>query len=195
MQTGAPERLHTRAERRLPASSHRRPEGATPCLAPHAPGQHQPWPCFQWTCDSIVTRVPACCGGSLQLGRCWSQAMLATAHLHSATEAATRILPAVAPLAVDSVAEVRHTALQAMASFSQVLNDHSRMLDDQAAMASEPDRPIPIPGGGSPAHPAAKCVCLEQATRQKTCHKSRAEEAGLQGWAVPWVGPFPPLHP
>ena len=63
------------------------------------------------------------------------QAMMATADLHAPAEAATRILPAVAPLTIDSVAEVRRTALQALADFSKVLVNHSKTLDDQAAAA------------------------------------------------------------
>ena len=65
------------------------------------------------------------------------QAMMATADLHAPAEAATRILPAVAPLTIDSVAEVRRTALQALADFSKVLLDHSKMLDEQATAAGD----------------------------------------------------------
>ena len=65
------------------------------------------------------------------------QAMMATAHLHGPAEAATRIIPAVAPLTIDTVTEVRRTALQALSDFSQVLKDHSKLLEDQAATAGE----------------------------------------------------------
>ena len=62
---------------------------------------------------------------------------MATAHLHAPAEAATRIVPAVAPLTIDPVSEVRRTALQALADFSKVLKDHSKTLDEQAAAAGE----------------------------------------------------------
>ena len=58
------------------------------------------------------------------------QAMVATAAVHSADEAAQRILPAVSPLAVDQIQEVRHAALACIQTFSQILSDHSRTLDD-----------------------------------------------------------------
>lgn len=61
--------------------------------------------------------------------------MMATANLHGPSEAATRIIPAVAPLTIDTVTEVRRTALQALADFSLVLKDHSKLLEDQAAAA------------------------------------------------------------
>lgn len=63
---------------------------------------------------------------------------MATAHLHAPAEAANRILPAVGPLTIDPVAEVRRTALQALSDFSKVLKDHSSVLDEQAAAAGEP---------------------------------------------------------
>lgn len=63
------------------------------------------------------------------------QAMMATAHLHGPADAATRILPAVAPLTIDGVTEVRKTALLALSDFSEVLKDHSKLLEDQAAAA------------------------------------------------------------
>ena len=62
---------------------------------------------------------------------------MATAHLHGPAEAATRIIPAVAPLTIDSVTEVRQTAIQALTDFSQVLRDHSKLLEDQAIAAGE----------------------------------------------------------
>ena len=64
---------------------------------------------------------------------------MATANLHGPAEAATRIIPAVAPLTMDTVTEVRRTALQALSDFSLVLKDHSKLLEDQAAAAGETD--------------------------------------------------------
>ena len=65
---------------------------------------------------------------------------MATAAVHSADEAAQRILPAAAPLAVDPVQDVRHTALACVQTFAQILADHNRTLDDAllAAGASVP---------------------------------------------------------
>ena len=63
------------------------------------------------------------------------QAMVATAVRHNAEEAATRVLPAVVPLAVDPVQEVRHTALAALDVFVQILRDHNRTLDDSLTAA------------------------------------------------------------
>lgn len=62
---------------------------------------------------------------------------MATAHLHGPTDAATRILPAVAPLAMDPVTEVRKTALQALTDFTLILKDHSKLLDEQAGAAGK----------------------------------------------------------
>jgi len=62
---------------------------------------------------------------------------MATAELHAPAEAATRILPAVAPLTIDPVVEVRQTALQALAEFSRVVKENCKLLDDQAAAAGE----------------------------------------------------------
>lgn len=58
------------------------------------------------------------------------QAMVATAVMHTAEEAAQRILPSAAPLTIDPVQEVRHTALAAVDVFVQILRDHNRTLDD-----------------------------------------------------------------
>jgi hypothetical protein len=69
------------------------------------------------------------------------QAMMATADLHAPAEAATRILPALAPLTIDPIAEVRQTALQALADFSQVLKNNSKLLDEQASAAGPPYLP------------------------------------------------------
>ena len=63
------------------------------------------------------------------------QAMVATAVMHSAEEAAQRIIPSAAPLTVDPVQEVRHTALAAVDVFVQILRDHNRTLDDSLIAA------------------------------------------------------------
>ena len=64
------------------------------------------------------------------------QAMVATADLHSADEAAKRIMPAVAPLAVDPVADVRAHALAALSRYSEVLKEEHRRLEAAAAAAA-----------------------------------------------------------
>ena len=63
---------------------------------------------------------------------------MATAAVHSPDEAAQRILPAAAPLTVDPVQDVRHTALACVQTFAQILADHSRTLDDTLAAAGRP---------------------------------------------------------
>ena len=63
------------------------------------------------------------------------QAMVATAVMHSSEEAAQRIIPSAAPLTVDPVQEVRHTALAAVDVFVQILRDHNRTLDDSLTAA------------------------------------------------------------
>ena len=57
------------------------------------------------------------------------QAMVATAEMHSPEEAGIRILPALGPLTVDAVPEVRHSALAALEAFSGVLQQHSSSMD------------------------------------------------------------------
>ena len=67
--------------------------------------------------------------------------MVATAELHSPEEAGIRILPALGPLTVDAVGEVRHSALAALEAFSAVLKQHSSSLDSvhQAAGGAAKD--------------------------------------------------------
>lgn len=56
------------------------------------------------------------------------RAVVATADLHTAAEAAQRIVPAVAPLAVDPVEGVRQQALSALSTFIKVLSsNHASM--------------------------------------------------------------------
>ena len=76
-------------------------------------------------------------GNILRLSVHILQAMVATAVMHSAEEAATRIVPSAAPLTVDPVQEVRHTALAAVDVFAQILRDHNRTLDDSLTAAGE----------------------------------------------------------
>ena len=80
------------------------------------------------------------------------QAMVATAAVHTADEAAQRILPAAAPLAVDQIQDVRHAALACISAFAQILTDHNRTLDDALSAA----------GSTSPAshHPILLICCL-----------------------------------
>ncbi len=67
--------------------------------------------------------------------------MVATAELHTPEEAGIRILPALGPLTVDAVAEVRQSALAALEAFSAVLKQHSSSLDSvhQAAGGAAKD--------------------------------------------------------
>ena len=60
------------------------------------------------------------------------QAMVATVEAYAADEAAQRIIPAVAPLGVDPVLEVRQSALAALDAFMRLLKEHSAQLDSAA---------------------------------------------------------------
>lgn len=60
------------------------------------------------------------------------QAMMATKQSYAAEEAASRVIPCVAPLAVDPVSEVRHAALAALGAFVQLLQEHSASQDAAA---------------------------------------------------------------
>ena len=57
---------------------------------------------------------------------------MATKQSYAAEEAAGRVIPCVAPLAVDPVSEVRHAALAALQAFVQLLQEHSTSLDTAA---------------------------------------------------------------
>ena len=57
------------------------------------------------------------------------QAMVATVEAYAADEAAQRIIPAVAPLGVDPVSEVRQSALAALDAFMRLLKEHSKQLE------------------------------------------------------------------
>ena len=60
------------------------------------------------------------------------QAMVATVEAYAADEAAQRIIPAVAPLGVDPVPEVRQSALAALDAFMRLLREHSTQLESAA---------------------------------------------------------------
>jgi len=60
------------------------------------------------------------------------QAMMATKQSYAAEEAAGRVLPCVAPLAVDPVPEVRHAALATLEAFVKLLQEHSATRDSAA---------------------------------------------------------------
>ena len=75
---------------------------------------------------------------------CWHcpQALVATADLHSADEAAKRVLPAVAPLAVDVIADVRTHALMALDRYSKTLREeHKRLLAIAEAAGTDEAQP------------------------------------------------------
>lgn len=74
--------------------------------------------------------------------------MMATKQSYAAEEAAGRVIPCVAPLAVDPVSEVRHAALAALGAFVQLLQEHSASLDSAAGAAE----------GAS--HQVCCCTCL-----------------------------------
>ena len=61
--------------------------------------------------------------------------MMATKQSYAAEEAAGRVIPCVAPLAVDPVSEVRHAALAALDAFVKLLQEHSATRDSAAGGA------------------------------------------------------------
>lgn len=66
------------------------------------------------------------------------KAIVATARYHGPEDAATRVLPAVGPLCVDPVHEVRASALACVQHFSKVLQEnHERLEAQAAALAAE----------------------------------------------------------
>ena len=60
---------------------------------------------------------------------------MATKQSYAAEEAAGRVIPCVAPLAVDPVPEVRHAALAALDAFVKMLQEHSATRDTAAGPA------------------------------------------------------------
>lgn len=65
------------------------------------------------------------------------KAIVATAKYHSAEDAALRVLPAVAPLCVDAVHEVRASALDCVQHFAAQLAQHHKELERKAAELQE----------------------------------------------------------
>ena len=61
------------------------------------------------------------------------KSIVATAQYHTPEDAATRVLPAVAPLCIDAVHEVRASALACVHHFTKVLVEHNAVLDQKAA--------------------------------------------------------------
>lgn len=57
---------------------------------------------------------------------------MATKQSYAAEEAAGRVIPCVAPLAVDPVSEVRHAALATLDAFVKLLQEHSATRDSTA---------------------------------------------------------------
>ncbi|CAK0749386.1 hypothetical protein CVIRNUC_001906 [Coccomyxa viridis] len=65
------------------------------------------------------------------------KALQATAQRYSPEEVAVRAVPALAPLSVDAVAQVRRIALSAMQSYIKILAEHADALDAAATAAVE----------------------------------------------------------
>ena len=78
-----------------------------------------------------------------------AQAMVATADLHSADEAAKRVIPGVAPLAMDPIAEVRTHALVALDRYSKILKEEHARLLAAAAAGGAPDGEAHMDGAPS----------------------------------------------
>ncbi|KAI7844908.1 hypothetical protein COHA_001556 [Chlorella ohadii] len=65
------------------------------------------------------------------------KAIVATDKYHGPEDAATRVLPAVGPLCVDAVHEVRASALTCVQHFTRVLVEHNKVLEKQAAAMAD----------------------------------------------------------
>ena len=79
------------------------------------------------------------------------KAIIATAKYHSPEDAATRVLPTVAPLCVDAVHEVRASALACVQHFTKVLVEHNAVLEKQAAaMQAAGEGAAAGPGAAAP---------------------------------------------
>eukprot|EP00193_Tetraselmis_chui_P006190 CAMPEP_0177758280 /NCGR_PEP_ID=MMETSP0491_2-20121128/4101_1 /TAXON_ID=63592 /ORGANISM="Tetraselmis chuii, Strain PLY429" /LENGTH=752 /DNA_ID=CAMNT_0019274005 /DNA_START=433 /DNA_END=2692 /DNA_ORIENTATION=- len=76
------------------------------------------------------------------------KALVATADKHGPDEAAQRIIPSIAPFAVDPVKDVRKAALQCIDTYSRILKKHVSELDkrDDAAAESAAATPGAAPG-------------------------------------------------
>ncbi|KAL4446317.1 hypothetical protein ABPG77_003124 [Micractinium sp. CCAP 211/92] len=79
------------------------------------------------------------------------KATVATAKYHSPEDAATRILPAVGPLCVDAVHEVRASALTCLEHFTKQLKAHHAELEKKAAAMAATEAAIGQGSGGAAA--------------------------------------------
>ncbi|KAL3157198.1 hypothetical protein ABBQ38_001437 [Trebouxia sp. C0009 RCD-2024] len=77
------------------------------------------------------------------------KAMMATKQSYAAEEAAGRVIPCVAPLAVDPVSEVRHAALATLGAFLKLLQEHSATMDTAAGAAEGASQQASGGGGWS----------------------------------------------
>ncbi|PRW61211.1 putative inactive serine threonine- kinase scy1 isoform X1 [Chlorella sorokiniana] len=79
------------------------------------------------------------------------KAIVATDKYHGPEDAATRVLPAVGPLCVDAVHEVRASALACVQHFTKVLVEHNKVLERQAAAMAESEGAGAASRGGAAA--------------------------------------------
>ncbi|GBF94506.1 hypothetical protein Rsub_07040 [Raphidocelis subcapitata] len=93
------------------------------------------------------------------------RALAATQRHYAPEEAACRALPAVAPLTVDAIGEVRSAALACLEAFGKLLRDHDSKLTAAAAAAA-------AAGGGAGAGAAPQGSALASAA------------GGMLGWAM-----------
>lgn len=83
------------------------------------------------------------------------KAIVATAQYHGAEDAATRVLPAVGPLCVDAVHEVRASALTCLEHFTKQLKAHHAELEKKAAEMAASEAAAGQGSGGAPASGAS----------------------------------------
>ena len=83
--------------------------------------------------------------------------MLATKQSYAAEEAAGRVIPSVAPLAVDPVSEVRHSALATLDAFVKLLQENSAARDSAAGTEAAPQQVLLEPVQAFKKH---SMVCL-----------------------------------
>ncbi|GFH19858.1 protein kinase domain-containing protein, partial [Haematococcus lacustris] len=117
------------------------------------------------------------------------RAMVATSQYHGPEDAALRILPAVAPLAIEPMAEVRAAALQVLEVFTQVLKEHDakRAADpvDSHIGGMGTAQGAAGAGGGAPALTAGSAMLTWAVSSLMTTTGLAAKPAAASGTGPP----------
>ncbi|GFH06115.1 protein kinase domain-containing protein, partial [Haematococcus lacustris] len=127
------------------------------------------------------------------------RAMVATSQYHGPEDAALRILPAVAPLAIEPMAEVRAAALQVLEVFTQVLKEHDakRAADpvDSHIGGMGTAQGAAGAGGGAPALTAGSAMLTWAVSSLMTTTGLAAKPAVASGTGPPAATMAPPTAP